>query len=168
MSKAAAERAYKAKVRQLPRLPMGDPQLKKERVDAAKDAFLEAYPDRDDMVARYIELRDEKDKAEEVVKDINVDLSAIEQLIAEHFEAKGVEAVRTVDGMLSVYVEPYASVVDHDALLAWVKEQGLERNLRLPWQSMNSLTKQLLEDGQPEPDGVEIYAKTKFKLTGRA
>lgn len=167
MSKASQARAFKERVKELPRLPMGDPSLKKERVEAAKETLLDVYgrePRTADLVSRYMELRDEKAKAEEVVKDINVDLDAVQELIANQFEAEGVEALRTTEGLLSMYVEPYTSVEDHDALREWCIKQGLERSLQLPWQTVNSLTKQLLEDGKPEPDGVTIFAKTKFRL----
>jgi len=46
----------------------------------------------------------------------------------------------------------------------WCVAEGLERQMSLPWQTTNSLTKARLLEGEPEPDGVTCYAKTKVRL----
>lgn len=168
MASRSRDRAYKERIKRLPRMPVGDPKNKRELVDAARTGYLTSLgskqPGTMDLVNKYIELRDEKNKIEAMLKDVNVDLDAIEGLVAEHFERNGIEQVRSTDGLVSVYVEPYTSVQDPDALREWCIKEGLARSLTLPWQTVNSLTKQRLEDGLPEPTGVTVFAKTKFRL----
>lgn len=163
----AQQRAYDALLAKLPPLPSDDPPDRKKRVDAARQAILIEEGDKPSapaLVHRYTALSDAKDAAEQVVKDINVELDAVTELLADQFDAEGVTSLRTKDAHISVYVEPYTSVNDHDALRGWCVKQGLERAMRLPWQSVNSITKQRLEDGLPEPDGVTLFAKTKIRL----
>jgi phage host-nuclease inhibitor protein Gam len=61
-----------------------------------------------------------------------------------------------------VQYEPQAKVVDRDKFLEWCKREGLERQLMLPWQTTNKLTKDALLAGQPEPDGVTAESRVKF------
>ena len=164
---SSKNKSYHDMLRKLPPLPSEDPPERKVRLDAAREAILieeGGNPTAPALVHRYKVLRDAKDAAEAVVKDINLQLDAVSELLADQFDAEDVTSLRTKEALVSVYVEPYTSVQDHDSLREWCIAQGLERSLRLPWQTVNSITKQRLEDGLPEPDGVTIFAKTKIRL----
>ena len=59
----------------------------------------------------------------------------------------------------------FLQVVDREAFRLWCDaDPDLRRKMTLPWQTTNSLTKQLLLDGQPEPPGVTIWAKTTVRM----
>jgi len=157
-----AKRKYEDKVKLLPRLEVSHD----EKVDAVKDAY-KAEPEFQTVAGLatvYAKYRAEKERLEKEEADVNVYLTAISELMADQFEAEGVEAIRTRDFRVSVYLEPYASVQDRDTFREWCLKEGLERSLQLPWQTLNSLTKQRLLDGRPEPDGVTVYAKPKIRL----
>ena len=76
-----------------------------------------------------------------------------------------IQTLKFEDGAsVSVQAEPVASVKDHDALREWAMGNGFERNLTLAWQTVNSLSKQRLLDGEAPPAGVEMAVRTKTIL----
>jgi hypothetical protein len=117
------------------------------------------------LAHEYAGLRAEKDKAESFVSEINLRLEAVSQLMADQFEIEGVSSLKTESGQsVAVQLEPYARVVDKEANRLWAIKNGLERMMSLPWQTINSQAKEMLLDGMPPPDGVEVFAKTKIVL----
>jgi multidrug efflux pump subunit AcrB len=137
-----------------------------ERVRMARDRIV---TDSDKMtpasLARhYRELRDTKDIMTAELSSLEVELEAVAQLMTQHFEEEGLTQVKTDRELISVYAEPYSSVEDPEALRQWCVSEGLERRMTLPWVTVNSITKQRLEDGLPAPDGVRIYAKDRIRM----
>lgn len=115
------------------------------------------------LAARYDEQREVKDKIEDELSAVNLELEAYSQLIVDQFEAEGVSNVRLDTGpMIGVQMEPYAQVENRDTCREWAISNGLERSLMLPWQTLNSISKEKLLKGEPPPDGVKIYAKAKI------
>jgi hypothetical protein len=113
----------------------------------------------------YQTLRAAESQLEAELKELRLTLEATAQMLVDQYEAEGTTSVRLMDGAsVSVQVEPYAVVKDRDAHRAWAIANGLERLMALPWQTTNSITKERLLAGLPEPDGVESYAKTKLVL----
>ena len=113
---------------------------------------------------KYIEARNEVDRIDEQAKVAGIILDAVQEMMLEQFDAEGVDSMRTKEGMISVYIEPYASVEDHAKLRQWAIDNNLGDALQIGWQKINSLTKQLLEEGQPAPDGTKVFQKTKIRL----
>lgn len=113
----------------------------------------------------YRDLRGVKDMLEGHVSNVNLLIEAHAQMMAEQFEVEGTKSL-TLDDMLGgtvrVQYEPQAKVVDRDAFREWCIAEGLERQLMLPWQTTNMLTKQRLLDGEAEPPGVTAEARAKF------
>jgi len=137
-----------------------------ERVGMARDRLV-ANGDRmtpASLARLYRELRDTKDIINGELAAIEVELDAVSQLMTQHFESEGLTQVKTDRELISVYVEPYSSVEDPEALRQWCVNEGLERRMSLAWSTVNSITKQRLEDGLPAPDGVRIYAKDKIRM----
>ena len=96
---------------------------------------------------------------------MNLMLDAYQSLMVAQFEAEGISSLKLSTGQpIVTYEEPYAQVIDKDAFRLWCIKQGLERSLVLPWQTTNKITKDMLLAGDPEPDGVTIYAKTRVRL----
>jgi hypothetical protein len=207
---------YSAVISSLPRMLSTEAPYQ-ERVEQVK-AAISADPDFElhaaTLAHEYAGLRAEKDKAEEVVSEINLRLEAVSQLLSDYYEIEGVSSLKTESGQsVAVQLEPYARVVDKDVNRRWgmtaedtcvtcgdkvsdhvlhaedkvvenedgayiihvekllgqdghefVAGGGLERLMSLPWQTVNSLSKERLLDGQPPPPGVDVFAKTKIVL----
>jgi hypothetical protein len=116
----------------------------------------------------YRDLRGVKDMLEGHVSNINLLIEAHAQMMAEQFEVEGTKSLSLSDGIggsVRVQYEPQAKVVDRDAFREWCIREGLERQLMLPWQTTNKLTKDALLNGEPEPDGVTAEARAKFVFT---
>lgn len=64
------------------------------------------------------------------------------------------------------FLEPYAQIMDKELFRQHCVAEGLEQSMHLPWNTANSMTKELLLKGEPEPPGVSIYAVTKIRLLG--
>lgn len=124
-----------------------------------------AIPSPAELAKLYANLRRQKDLHEEREKEINLRLEAVSQLLTESYEASNIHVVGLKDGAsVSLQVEPHAVVKDKEAFRLWCIAQGLERSLALPWQTTNSLTKEHLLAGEPEPDGVEAHSRAKLVL----
>jgi len=117
------------------------------------------------VVYRYI--RKVKDELEAHESNINLIGEAYNQLLVDQFENEGLTSLTLDEDGSSVRVqyEPYAQVEDRDRFREWCMNNGLENQLALPWQTANSLCKARLVEGEPEPDGVKIWSKTKTVLT---
>lgn len=114
----------------------------------------------------YAEARGVKDVLEEHESELNLNIEAIQQLLIETYETEDVSSLKTVDGhSVRVQHEPHATVMDRDRFREWCVKNGLERSLALAWQTTNSIVKERLLKGLPEPDGVEAKYKTKVVLT---
>lgn len=112
------------------------------------------------LARRYAQLRASEEVIEKQLKDVKFELEAITQLLISRYEEEGTSSVRLDDGTaVSVIIEPKANVVDKEAFRLWCLEQGLERSLQLPWSTTNALTKERLQNGEPEPDGVKAFMK---------
>jgi hypothetical protein len=149
----------------LPRLvESNDDGKQRQKVNGHKDHYKTLSTT--DLATEYTKLRDEKDDIEEEIKVLNARITAISELMIEKFEGEEISAIRTQAGYLvSSKYDPYASVKDKEAFITWVKENGYENLLTIQWQTMNSITKELLENGMAPPDGVEVFLKPGLRLS---
>lgn len=109
------------------------------------------------------ELYDEdlaKKRLEAELHTCNARREALSQLLLERLEADGDSKFVNAFGTFYVADDPYSKVVDKLSYLAWVREQGLEALLTVPYQSTNVQVKERLEAGEPLPPGVEVYIKS--------
>ncbi len=133
----------------------------RERVDALKTEFGTAYATSAQLAEAYAELRVEKSKIEAELKKVHVRIAAVEETMWGRFEDEGISSLKLTSGnTIRVQPEPHAQVQDRERLAQWVREQGLERLLALPWSTVNSLSKERLLAGDPIPDGVELKIRT--------
>lgn len=122
----------------------------------------------------YAECRKVRDALGEFDSAIGLVIEAYCALMVEQFEVEGISGLKLENGQpVSTYPEPYAQVTDKEKFRQWclkqVDEQGnqvLAAQMSLPWQTTNALTKALLLEGLPEPDGVTAYSMTKVRLGG--
>lgn len=133
----------------------------RDRVDEAKRKLPHGL-DAASLAEMYGTLRQEKSELEERESDLNVRIAAVEEAMWGAFEDRGVSSIKLKTGRsVRVQPEPVAKVTDKDALRTWAVEQGLERLLGLPWQTVNSMAKERLLAGDAPPDGVEVQVRTK-------
>lgn len=118
------------------------------------------------LAEAYSEARDFQERLEEHLKDVNLRLEALKQLLVERMQNEKISTLRLQNGQRFTEVfEPVAVVKDPQQLLTWVRQQGLESLLTLPWQRLNAMVKEALEPGGSGllPDGVEVYALSKIQ-----
>jgi hypothetical protein len=158
---------YAKVVNALPKLAGEEPAYQ-DKVTVVKLAMIaepEYKPGASAMAKAYAAVRAEKARIEEQLSECNLRLTAIEQLLVDQYELEDTASVRLDTGeSISVQVEPYAQVQDREAFRQWCVAEGLEKLMSIPWTTANSLTKQRLVDGLPEPPGVTVFAKNKIVL----
>lgn len=152
----------------LPRLTSPDAPFQ-ERVQAMKQLILDdtnaSVLTSSELARAYREVRDELDRLDEATSRANLRLEAIKQMLVSQYEAEDIASVQLSDGAtVRVQPEPYAQVKDKQAFRKWCIANGLEESLALPWLSTNSITKERLLAGLPEPDGVEACKIDKVVL----
>lgn len=168
----ARQGKYAEIVKTLPRLP--EDADYQQKVNAVKELLLQGelempdgmgYPSSGMIAHAYREARDKKDDLEDELKATQLKLTALEQLLDDRYENDGIKSCVLDDGStVGIQLEPHASVVDRNANRAWAVANGYESQLSLPWQTINAITKQHRLDGQPDPDGVSVFSKTKVVL----
>ena len=166
---------YDAVLPTLPPLPVQDFSWQ-AKVDAVKlDIIKNISVSPSNLAKMFAKARLDKEQLEEQVSDLNTDIEALTQLLIASQEEKNTEwgqygaatnTLRLVSGdKIEVRREPYATVEDKDANREWAVKNGLERMLALSWQTINSLTKELLLKGESEPAGVKVFVKSKIVFT---
>lgn len=83
----------------------------------------------DDIVARYVQIRDAKDALvsahKTAVAKYDEAMEKIENFLLAHLNAQGSEAVRTNAGTFFKTSKTSATVADWDGLLSWVRENDM-------------------------------------------
>lgn len=117
------------------------------------------------LATRFKVERERKSGVEDELSAVNLDIAALEQLIRDAYAQAGITSLKlTTGGTVSTQPEPYSSVKDRDQLYDWCIEQKLQRSMALPWQTLNSIVKERLQNGDALPPGVEVFARTQVKL----
>jgi hypothetical protein len=110
----------------------------------------------------------EKETKENEIKDINVELEALGSMIAEKFQGQEINSIKTDFGKtLYLNTEPYTTVSDREVFEKHVSDtEGLDYLWAVPWQSLNSLVKGLLEAGQDDqiPPGLAVFLKSSVRI----
>lgn len=119
------------------------------------------------FATEYQRLREKKDEINKQLSEVNLELEAVSQILIVEFETRGLTKLRfSLDAsdkrLIYIQSEPYAQVQNTDEFRLWCVKNGLERSLQLPFPTTNSITKQRLLAGEPEPDGVVAFMKTKI------
>jgi hypothetical protein len=159
---------YDAVLPNLRPAPPADPSWQ-DRVERFKATIVER--DSASLAAEYVNLRAAKDDLDAEASVLNLRLEAYTQLLVASQDADadgwgryGVagNALRLASGdTIRVQREPYGQVRDKEAFRLWCVANGYERQLQLWPSTMNAIVKERLVAGDPEPDGVEAYARAK-------
>jgi len=110
--------------------------------------------------AAYRVARSKKEELEARVSELNAEILACEELLADDATATGRETPYYYEDGARVEVNPSVafSVEDAEKLMAWVRTNKLERLLSLNAQTRDSIARQRLESGEALPDGVKASA----------
>lgn len=120
-----------------------------------------------DLKDLYVAARRAKAQLDIQVSVLETQIAAYTYLFVQRMEEDDVTALPFTDGVqLGSSVEPYPNVKDRTALNAWIKETGQEEILTLNYQTLASIVKQRLVDGESLPPGVEVFMKDKLTTRG--
>lgn len=154
----------------LPVLPPEDPK-RQDKINQIKEKI--GY-DALTLAQGYVKLRAEKDELAAELSDVQLSIDAYEQALAESQEAQGAgwgdygakdNMLRLATGeSVRVQPEPCGQVKDKEAFRLWCIAAGYERQLQLWPSTMQSIVKERLLAGEPEPDGVEWFRRNKIFL----
>lgn len=158
---------YDHVVHSLPRMLGENPEYQ-TKVQAVKDA-MRADPDfplhASFLAKEYAAIRAEKERAAEVLSEVNLRLEAVSQLMFDQYEAEGVTSMDVDGRSVACRLVPYAKAEDKEAFRLWCEaDPDLRRKMVLPWQTINSLTGQMLANGEELPPGITVWAKQRFTL----
>jgi hypothetical protein len=111
-------------------------------------------------------LRTVKEELEARLSDVNLVMEAYGQLLDNQLEIEGASAV-TLDNGYNVRVqkEPHMKVTDKEVFRKWCIDHGYENEMALHWSTANMICKDLLLEGEAQPDGTELTAKPKIVVT---
>jgi len=116
----------------------------------------------------YRKARAEREKLEEQESKLNARIAALEELLAENAKATERDTPYCFDDGARIEVSDQLSVkcADNDAVLAWIKKNGLERLLTVNPARLASMTKDAVENGTEVPEGVAISSYQQVKFVG--
>lgn len=145
------------------------------KIDALKKAMKAADTHTPETLAReYVSTREIKEELADDLSVVQMRLTALEQMLVESVDndepgwgmyGAGPTTVKMPDGgSVAVQYEPTGKVEDKEAFRLWCINNGLENALQLHNATMNALVKERLLNGQPEPDGVKAYVRSKIVL----
>lgn len=114
-----------------------------------------------DLCELYGQMRDKKDALESQVKELNLQLEAVQQELVERMEEQGITGIKTLDhGNFFLKDDPYSSVQDRSAFHQWIRETGQEGLFTVMYQTANGIVKECLSSGKPLPPGMAVFMKT--------
>lgn len=159
----------------LPRL-IGHDAKHQEKINAVKAAMLKEIPRQASVfVAYYAAIKAEKEAAEVVTKEINLRLEAISQLMSEQYEVEGTTSMRLAEvGLASIYYEPSHQFIGDTAeqkaysknvFRLWCIANGYESQLQLWPSTVDTILKERLEAGEPDPDGLIVGGRRVIRFT---
>jgi hypothetical protein len=128
-----------------------------------------AHLSQTEKARQYITCRDNKDRLNEEISRLNLDIEALSQMLIPQMEQDGVDMFRLDSGeSLSIKDEPYSSVDNRPMFLTWIRNQNLEDLLTVNYQTMNSMVKERLTKGLQAPPGIKVFLKQSItKRKGR-
>ncbi len=114
-----------------------------------------------------IAARIEKNRLEELIKEQSLVIAAMEQDLVEFLEAADLVSVRMGNGVsLSIKDDVYSQVSDKAAFHQWVRSNHLDDLFSVHYQTMNSMVKEKLMNGEEVPPGITPYFKQGIMVRG--
>jgi hypothetical protein len=114
----------------------------------------------------YRKMRARKEEQEAAEKELNAQLAAVEELMVEDYQTTNRDTPYYYGDGARVEVNDAVAfaVEDSEKLMAWIRQEKLERLLTLAAPTRDSIARQLLEDAKALPDGLKAsaYAQVRF------
>ncbi len=119
------------------------------------------------LVALYEAKRTAKDTIERDLADVNVDITALEQLIDSAMESQSIETAVINGYRYTRKPEPVVRAADKAALLEWAMLH-MRDNLSLHTKTLEAVVKRALENHEELPPGVEVKVRQTLGRTKAA
>ena len=138
------------------------PEEYQQRVDKAKLPYLNLGMIK--LAEKFSDWKDRKDEINDRLKEANLELEALIQVLVAKMEDDNVTKFQTGEG-LSIFIkdEPYCSTQNREELHEWVRKEGLHDLFVVNHQTLTAMVKEKLERGEELPPGVAIYMKTSIQ-----
>ena len=143
-----------------------------EKIDAFKREYGENITDANVSVlaVEFAKHKQEKEALEEQISARNVALEAISQMLVERLEADENQNVQLSSGAtVFLSYDPYPTVEDKDALLAWIKKKKMNSLLSLNYQTLRGIVGDIYASGEKIEDATHPVpgVKTFLKVSAR-
>lgn len=119
------------------------------------------------LLSIYDHARETQEECEKLQSKLNVIIEGCSQIFCERFESRDVTSQKFRDGsQLVLKDEPYPFLdtkndpAAKDKFYAWLKKQKLTSLLTLNAQTMKSMIKERLLNGETIPPGIDVFMKT--------
>jgi hypothetical protein len=144
-----------------------------EKVNAKKEEIIEVLKKQErpasltNLGALMVESRITKAQLEKQVKDENLIIAALDQLLVDKMEGEDYTNLKLGNGIsLSIKDDVYATVKDKPKFNEWVRETDQEDLFTVNYQTMSSLVKNNLINGEELPPGIDVYFKQSITVRG--
>lgn len=114
------------------------------------------------LAERWSSLRNYKDDLEARIKEVNLAIAAMQQLVLARLDDEGIDRFGVAGSLYYLQDEPYFSIDDKAKVVAWFKANGLEDMLSVNYQTLSGFVKERILDKEvaaPVPDGVKMFVK---------
>ena len=149
--------------------PLTDEGGFREKVDRAKKIHVEESLE--NLLKLFATFDERKEQHEEGIKEMNVQLEAVDQLIREKYERQGIRSQEDTSGnVFTSSIEPYVSIKDKVKFLAFMDQHPeLDYLWAIQPKSLAAYIKDLLDQGLDAkvPDSISVFRKESIKLTRR-
>lgn len=114
-----------------------------------------------------ISARRAKKQYEDLIKDENLIIEAMTRELVERMESSDFSSVKITEGVsISIKDDVYCTAVDKPAFHQWIKENSLEDLFTVNYQTMSSMVKTRLINGEEIPPGINTYFKQGITIRG--
>lgn len=123
-----------------------------------------------DEMRRYVLLRREAEEAERFAKDKKRESDEQRDRLWEFMEAAGLKTANHELGMITRIAQQKALINDKEALTAYLDDRGMyEAFTRTEFrqQQLNEFAKELIEEGEELPEGMDILTVRQLRFTPR-
>ena len=142
-----------------------NPPAWQEKVTKVKGNYLSL--DTKDLGQSFADFKSRKRILEDKIKEMNTELEALSQLIVERLETGDLQSIELANGIkVGIKDEPYASIDDQEKFYDWIKKTKQTGLLKINFQTLNAMTKDMIISGKKNPPGTKVFIKTSAKVTG--
>ncbi len=122
----------------------------------------------DELETKVAELYLKKKRLEREKAVAENEYQAAQEVLLEHWKIKKTSQIKRDDlGTLTRTDDVHVTVKDEEALFKWLDENHLSniKKTTVHHQTLNSTVKELLENGNPLPEGIKIFVKSNVRVT---